>query len=164
MPKHDICTHKFVGTVAWNPRGFQVVEKRRTGTKMNSDYFITNILEPLKQKIFPNGRKPHAKRLTVHLNNCPIHTSGANEVFMAEHNIIQFKHLPYSQDLAPSDFYFFRTIKERLTDVQMVDEEDLFYRLSELLNEIPVRELRKGFNTWIKGLTAVTRGDGSYIS
>jgi hypothetical protein len=46
----------------------------------------------------------------------------------------------------------------------MADEEDLFYRLRELLNEIPFRELRKVFDTWVKRLTAVTRGDGSYIS
>jgi hypothetical protein len=75
-------------TVIWNPFGFQVVDKLPTGTKMNSDYFTTNILEPLEQKIFPNGRKPHGKRLTVHLDNCLIHTSRANEVFMAEHDRI----------------------------------------------------------------------------
>jgi hypothetical protein len=70
-PKHDVCTQKFLFTVIWNPLGFQVVDKLTTGAKMNSDYFITNILEPLEQKIFPNGRKPHAKRLTVHLEFAP---------------------------------------------------------------------------------------------
>jgi hypothetical protein len=46
----------------------------------------------------------------------------------------------------------------------MVDEAGFFYRLPELLNEIPVRELKKVFDTWTKRLMAVTRGDGSYIS
>jgi hypothetical protein len=77
---------------------------------------------------------------------------------MAEHNMIRLKHPPYSPDLTPCDFYLLPTIKERLTDTQMVGETDLFYRLRELLNEIPVRELRKVFDTWIKRLTAVTRG------
>jgi hypothetical protein len=72
--------------------------------------------------------------------------------------MIRLKQPPYSPDLAPSDFYLFPTIKERLTDVQMVDEEDLFYQLRELLNDIPVRELRKVFDTGIKRLMAVTRG------
>jgi hypothetical protein len=83
-------------TVIWNPLGFQAVDTLPTGTKMNSDYFITNILNPLEQKIFLNGRKPHAKRLTVHLDNCPIYTSGASEVFMAEHHIIRLKHPRFS--------------------------------------------------------------------
>jgi hypothetical protein len=163
-PKHDIRTQKFMFTVIWNPLGFQAVNKLPTGTKMNNDYFISNILEPLEQKIFPKGRKPHAKRLTIHLDNCLIHTSEASEVFMAEDNGIRLKNFPLSRDLAPSDCYLFPTIEERLTDIQMVDEEDPFYRLRELLNEIPVRELRKVPDTWIKRLLAITRADGSYIS
>jgi hypothetical protein len=128
-PKHDIRTEKSMFTMILNPLGFQVVDKLPTGTKMNSDYFFTNIIEPLEQKIFPNGRGSHAERLTVHLDSCSIHTSGANEVFMAEHNVIRLKHSPYSPDLAPSDFYLFPTIKERLTNIQMVNDEDFFYRL-----------------------------------
>jgi histone-lysine N-methyltransferase SETMAR len=124
-------------TMIWSPLRFQVVDKLPTGTKMNSDYFIINVLEPLEQKIFPNGRKSHAKRLIVHLDNCSTHTSGASEVFMAEHNMIRLKHPPYSPDLAPGDFCLFRTIKERLTDTLMVEEADLFYRLRELLMKFP---------------------------
>jgi histone-lysine N-methyltransferase SETMAR len=103
-PKHEIRAQKFIFTVIWNPLGFQVVDKLPTGTKMNGDYFVTNILEPLEQKIVPNERKPHARRLTVHLDNCSIHTSGASEVLMTEHNMIRLKHPPYSPDLAPIDF------------------------------------------------------------
>jgi hypothetical protein len=52
-PKHDIGTQKIMFTVIWNLLGFQVVDKLPTGTKMNNDYFVTNILQPLGQKIFP---------------------------------------------------------------------------------------------------------------
>jgi hypothetical protein len=105
-PRHDIRTQIFMLTVIWNALGFQVVDETQTGIKMNSDYVITNILEPLEQKISPNERKPHAKRLTVHLDNFSIHTSGESEVFMAEHNMIRLKHPPYSPNLAFSDFCF----------------------------------------------------------
>jgi hypothetical protein len=59
--------------------------------------------------------------------------SGATEVYMTEHSMIRLKHLPCSSDLTPNDFYLFPTIKERLKDIQMVDEEDLFYRLKDFL-------------------------------
>jgi hypothetical protein len=68
-PKHDIHTTKFMFTVLWNPLGFHVIDKLPTGARMNSEDFTTNILAPLEQKIFPSGRKPHAKRLTIHLDN-----------------------------------------------------------------------------------------------
>jgi hypothetical protein len=71
---------KFMFTVIWNPLGFQAIDKLPTGTTMNRDDLITNVLESLEQKIFPNGGKPHSKRLTVHLDNCSIYTSGASEV------------------------------------------------------------------------------------
>jgi hypothetical protein len=75
---------------------------------------------------------------------------------MAEDNMVRLKHPPYSPDLAPSDFYLFPTLTESRPDSQMVDEEDLLCRLRGLLNEIPVRELRKVFDTWTKRLTVVT--------
>jgi hypothetical protein len=144
----------------WNPFGFQVVDKLPTGTKMNSDYFMTNILGPLEQKIFPNGKKPHAKRLTVRLENCLIHTGGASEVFMAEHNTIWLKHLP---DSPISRLVIFTCSQQSKKTSRYSDgrEEELFYRLRELLNEIPIRELRKVFDTWIKSLPAVTPGMGA---
>jgi hypothetical protein len=55
-------------------------------------------------------------------------------------------------------------VKEKLKDTEMVDEEDLFYRLQELLNDILIRELRKVFTSWIKRLVDVSKGNGSYIS
>jgi hypothetical protein len=60
--------------------------------------------------------------------------------FPADDNIAQPEHPPYSPDLAPSDFYLFRTVKEKLKDIEMVDEEDLSYRLQEHLNDIQIRE------------------------
>jgi hypothetical protein len=55
-------------------------------------------------------------------------------------------------------------VKEKLKDIEMVDEQDLFHRLQELLNGIPIGELRKAFTVWIKRLLDLSKGDGSYIS
>jgi hypothetical protein len=145
--RHDIHTKKCVFTVIWNPLGFYVIEKFLTGTKMNSDYFITNILAIHEQMIFSNGRKLNIKRPTVHFDDCSIHTGGAIEIYVTEHYMARLKHPPYSSDLARSDFYLLPTIKERLKDIQMIDKEDLFYPLKELSKGIPRRELAKVFGT-----------------
>jgi hypothetical protein len=55
-------------------------------------------------------------------------------------------------------------MKEKLKDIEVVDQEDLFYRLQERLNDITVRELHKVFTAWIKRLVDVRKGDESYIS
>jgi hypothetical protein len=90
----------------------------------------------------------HARRPVVHMDNSPVHNCGMTN-FFADHNMLRLRHSPYSPDLAPSDFYLFRTVKEKLKDIAMIDEENLFYRLQELLNDIRIHELRKVFATWI---------------
>jgi hypothetical protein len=67
-----------MSTVIWNPTGFYVVDRLPNDAKMNSAYFVTNILTPLEEAIFPQGRAPHQKRLVVHLDNCSVHTSWAS--------------------------------------------------------------------------------------
>jgi hypothetical protein len=57
---------------------------------------------------------------------------------------MRLRHRPYSPDWALSDFYLFPGVKEKLKNIRMVDEDDLFDRLQELLNEIPIKELDKG--------------------
>jgi hypothetical protein len=41
-PRPDIHTKNSMFPVLWNPLGFHVVDKLRTGAKMESDYFATN--------------------------------------------------------------------------------------------------------------------------
>jgi hypothetical protein len=90
--------------------------------------------------------------------------SGATEVYINKHNMIWLKHPPYSSDLGPSDFYLFRTAKERLKNIQMVDEEDLFCQLQELLNGICHKHLDQILGRWINRLMIVSQGDRADIS
>jgi hypothetical protein len=151
-------------TVTWNPLGFHIIKKLLTGAKMYSDYFATNILRTVEQKVFPTGGNPHAKRLTIHLDNCSIRTSRTTEEYIRQHNMIRLQHPLYSLDLASSDFYLFPTIREKPKDIQMADEEDLFYRLQQFFNSISAKELDTVFGTWINRLMIVSRDDGVEIS
>jgi hypothetical protein len=65
--------------------------------------------------------------------------------FFADHNMMRLQYPLYLPDLAPNDFYILPTVKEKLKNIEIVDEEGLFYRLQELLNDILFRESRKVF-------------------
>jgi transposase len=131
---------------------------------MNSECFATNILMRLEEKIFPEGRTGHAKRLIARMDNCSIHRSGATEDYIKQNNVMRLRHPPYAPGFAPSDFYLFPSIKEKLKNIRIVEEDALFHRLQELLNEIPIKELRKAFDTCINRLLDVSQGDGGDIS
>jgi hypothetical protein len=75
-PRRDIQTAKFLFTVMWNPLGFHVVSKLATDAIMN-------------EKIFPEGRTAHAKRLIIHMENCSTHTSRTREDYMKQNNMMR---------------------------------------------------------------------------
>jgi hypothetical protein len=60
-PKHQIRSKNIMFTILWNQTGFYAVDRLPNDTKMNSAYFVTNILTPIQQAIFPRGRAPHQK-------------------------------------------------------------------------------------------------------
>jgi hypothetical protein len=91
--------------------------------KMNSAYFVTSRLIPLEQTIFARRRMSHEKRLVIHFDSCSVHTSRVSTDWLEEHNILRMPHQPYSPDLAPSDFYLFPTVKEKLERIQLADED-----------------------------------------
>jgi hypothetical protein len=99
-------------TIMWNPNGFYVLDRLPNDTKMNSAYFLTNVLIQLEEAIFPRGRAPHERLLVVHLDHCSVYTSRVSTDWLAKHNILGMSHPPCSVDLAPSDCYLFPTVKE----------------------------------------------------
>jgi hypothetical protein len=60
--------------------------------------------------------------------------------------------------LAASGFYLSPSVKENLTNIQVVDEDDLFHGRQQILIEIPTKELRKVFGAWINRLLDLNRG------
>jgi hypothetical protein len=126
----------------WNPFGLHVVDKLSTRAKMNSDCFTTNIRAPLELTMFPAGTRPHARRLTLHLENWSMRMSRASEVFIIQHPMGRLTHPPDLSGLAPSNSHLFPTVTEGLKNFETVDDEGLFDRLKELLNGIAPKKCR----------------------
>jgi hypothetical protein len=70
---------------------------------------------------------------------------------------------PYSPDLAPSDFYLFPTVKERLEGIQLADEDQFFESLQEILNGLDHEELNAIFRAWVRLVQEVSEGNGDYV-
>jgi transposase len=130
---------------------------------MNSAYFVTKILIPLQEAMFPQGRAAHQKRLVVHLDNCSIHTSRVSTKWLEEHDMRRMPQPPYSPDLAPSDFYLFPTVKERLERIQLADEDQFFESLQEILNGLGHEELNAVFRALVRRVQEISEGNGDYV-
>jgi hypothetical protein len=119
----DSQSKKFMLAIIWNPSGFYTVDRLPNDTKMNNVYFVTNMLTPFGQAIFPRGRVPHQKRLVIHLDNCSVHTNRASRDWLEEHGMRRMPQPPYSPDLASNGFYLFPTVKEKLKRTQVANED-----------------------------------------
>jgi hypothetical protein len=113
-------------TIIWNLPGLYIIDIFPNDTKMNSAYFVTNLLTPFEQSIFPRGRRPYQKRPVIHLDNCSVHRNRASKDWLEENDIIRMPQPPYLPNLASSGFYLFLTVKEKLERTQVAEEDEFF--------------------------------------
>jgi hypothetical protein len=77
--------------VIWGIDGFHIIALMTEHHGHNTQYFLCHILKPLLLAAFPDGRKPHSRRLTLHLDNCRVHRSKASDNFSLK--ILSFEYL-----------------------------------------------------------------------
>jgi histone-lysine N-methyltransferase SETMAR len=162
--KPDIGTVNFMLTVIWGINGFHIIDLMPAQCRFNSQYFVEHVMTPLVQKLFPEQRPPHTPRLDVHLDNCRVHFSKVTDEFFNENQIVHVPHPYYSPELVPSDFWLFGRIKIALAGCKLVGPDELLLVISEILDSIPVKELKAVFQGWVKRLRWVIANNGEYYT
>jgi hypothetical protein len=99
-------------------------------------YFLSHILEPLLFPVFPEGRRPHFRWLSLHLDNCHVYRSKASENSVAGNSIIRIPHPSYIPGLAPSDCWLFGHMKVALVGQQFPGPDNFLTGIQEFLSEI----------------------------
>jgi transposase len=120
--RHTIQDRKIMVTIAWNPLGYPLIGGLPKGRTFNAEYYRDNILAALTQfQPEDDGRK-----LVVHVDNVRAHTDQKSRTFCEENVLRLAPHPPYSPDLAPSDFFLFSYVKERLKGMVFPSYEEFF--------------------------------------
>jgi histone-lysine N-methyltransferase SETMAR len=119
---------KIMVNIAWNPLGFPLIVAFPKGRIFNAEYYSDNILAALTQ-IQPedDGRKP-----VIHADNARAHSAQKCRTFCEENGLRLAHHPPYSPDLAPSDFFLFSYVKERLKGMVFPSYEELLDAIGEV--------------------------------
>ena len=118
-------------------------------------------LKPLVKTL--NQRRPTlgTKNLKFHHDNARPHVHSNVIKYLKSKDFIMMDHPPYSPDLAPSDFWLFDYIKERLTTQR--DEESLAAAITKIVSEIPKKEFAKTFDKWIMRMKLCILNKGDYF-
>jgi histone-lysine N-methyltransferase SETMAR len=115
---------KVMVTVFWDCDGVILVAVMPRGATINSEAYI-NTLNKLKkrfQRVRPS--KDAAEMLLQHDNSRP-HTSLRTWEHITKMGWTVLPHLPYSPDLAPSDFHLFGSLKDALRGTHFEDDNSV---------------------------------------
>jgi histone-lysine N-methyltransferase SETMAR len=146
-------------TIAWNALGFHLVEALLKGMHSNAEYYRDHILTKLI-RLRPQAGE---RNLVIHADNASPHPAEKCRTFCAENGLRLATHAPYSPDLAPSDFFLFDYVKDRLQRIGFASREELLAAITEVLDEIPPETLPRVFEHWIERLEWVSQNnDESY--
>jgi hypothetical protein len=81
--RRQIGTKKCILTVIWGVDGLRIVDLMASERSFNSKYFASDVLAPMIEKVFPQGRNPQTRR---------VHFSKATEHFVTKNHILHVPH------------------------------------------------------------------------
>jgi transposase len=158
MVKHMIGDRKMIITIVWNPQDFHLVDALPKGQKFNTNYYIDRILQSLLESR-STGRGPD---LIIHADNARSHTAQKIFIFCRENRLEMTPNLPYSSNLAPSDFLLFGHVKHVLEGVEFPSEETLLAAIQRILSDLTGDILRAIFAKWVEQLNWVALNESHY--
>ena len=162
-PKRTIKSPKVMVMVMWGVRGSILVKCVPEGSKFNST-FVLELLEELSKVVLRFRPKLGLRNLILHWDNATPHRSSVTMSRLADFGLSVPSHPPYSPDVAPSDFFLFGYLKDRIRGNSFMTTDELVSRITSLISEIPRLTLEKVFQEWKDRLSKVIQTQGTYIT
>ena len=131
------------------------------GKTIDHETYIDSCLKPIVS--FINEQRPQSstKNIKFHHDNARPHIHKNVISFLESNKFTIMEHPPYSPDLAPSDYWLFSYIKQRLHDHS--DEESLKSEIVEIVNSIPKSEWKKTFDKLLERMRLCIENKGDYF-
>mgnify|MGYP006894180539 CR=1 FL=1 len=105
----------------------------------NTSYFIQNILIPIHFQKKNIWSESYRRKIWLKLDNSRVHNS--------------IDSMKKTSDIAPTDFFLWGDIKEKLKGSKFDDKDELFEAITEIANKIS-REIKLNvFQHWIKRIS-----------
>ena len=152
---------KSMFTIFFKSDGVVHISYLDKGETIDHKKYLTSCLKPLVSTL--NKRRPISgtKNLKFHHDNARPHVHKSVITYLKSKEFIIMDHPPYSPDLAPSDFWLFDYIKQRLYNHTTV--ESLATQIVDIVNNIPQYEYKKTFEKWLERMELCIKYKGDYF-
>jgi hypothetical protein len=160
IPTRTISTSKAMLVVFWGVFHTPVLRFLPRGESMTAEKFKQYALLPLSEL---NNSFPVGEKLMIHFDNARPHKAKSIQTLIQEEDLINIPQPAYSPDIAPSDFFLFGYIKEKLKGTKCETTEELLERIKKILSGITPEMRISVFKEWMERLRRVVDTDGGYI-
>lgn len=130
-PKAGLTENKVMLCVWWDWKGIVYYEVLPHGLTLNSNLYckqLDNLNEAIAKK---RPEISNRKGVVSHHGNARPHTSLMTRQKLTDLGWEVLTHPPYSPDLAPSDYYLFRSLQNSLDGLKLTSKEDCEKHLSQ---------------------------------
>lgn len=153
---------KIMASVFWDSRGVLLTKFLPSGATINGEYYLS-LLEELVEVI--RRKRPGLLRSgVIFLQDNATPHKGRNVIeFLSRKRWNVLPHSPYSPDLAPSDFFLFKMLKNFLRGRNFEDQQSLEAAVTTFFGSQEADFFRKPFFELKERLQYVIREEGSYV-
>jgi transposase len=149
--------------VIWGVDGSALVEIIPPNLRVNAKYFCEFAISDMEANVKTDPRKQGLKYITFHWDNAPIHTTRMTVAKIRELGMSQVHDPSYSPDIAPSDYFLFAYLKQRLQGSSYDSSDELFSAITNLMENLEKLLLRRVVDEWISRFHLVVQSGGEYI-
>lgn len=152
---------KTMFSIFFKTNGVVHISYLERGMTIDHKSYLDDCLKPLVKAL--NKQRPisSTKNVKFHHDNARAHIHSQVKTYLESENFIIMEHPPYSPDLAPSDFWLFDYIKQRLSDA--TDAKSLNTQITRIVKCITEKEFQKTFNKWIERMELCIKYQGHYF-
>jgi hypothetical protein len=153
---------KVMVTLFWNPWGVHM-SNALLSESFNADYFVRHVLQPFHSLQIVAVTHKQEKRFILHVDNSPIHKAKVTKAKLSQMPINLVPHPSYSPDLAPSAFFLFGYLKEKILSFEFESPEALLASINPKCERIPREILGGFFECWIIRVHKCSEHRGDYF-
>ena len=163
LPKLKRNGVKLVIVSFFDMKGLLLIKALPPGKDMNGPTYIATL-----QQLLLNIRRRRSKRFQdrwrLHQDNCPCHKSKLVMDFINSKKIKLDPQPPYSPDLAPCDFFYFKKLKLALEGSQFRSYNEAKVFCDTFLRRLSNAHAEDAFLMWKKRLNSVVELRGGYTN
>jgi hypothetical protein len=150
-------------TIFWDPFGIHILAALSEKTFFDAEYFIDYVLIPTEQFPVTHASAIQKQTLVIQIDNSRIHKSKAATRKITSMRVTIALHPAYSPDLAPSDFFLFGYIKQKIVGQEFLSVGDLLEAIREAFDRLSRSVLESVFDEWMVRLQTYIDHESYYF-